>query len=384
MDSPSPPTPPDPVATAAAQSRYNVDAARETAAINRPNQYTPYGSLTWTQSGGTPGTLDNDAYTQAVNSWRESGSQGTMPSADQFRSGGTSGQWSSHVDLDPRVQRLLDTQLQLSGGLQGAQNSALDAVTRSQSVPYDYSSAPAMPQADDAARQRVESALYDRARSRLDPLWEQRDSTNRSTLMNRGIVENSDAFRRNIDDFGRSRNDDYQQATWNSIINGGQEQSRLFNMGMAARQQGVNEINAQHQLPIAMLNALRTGAQPTMPQFGSGNSGATVAPPNYQQGVQNNYTGQIGAYNAEVGSNNSMLGAAGQIGAAALPFILSDRRLKRNIRRIGSLPSGQAWYAFEYFWGEPSEGVMADECPAYAVIRLTSGFDAVDYSKLGV
>ena len=63
----------------------------------------------------------------------------------------------------------------------------------------------------------------------------------------------------------------------------------------------------------------------------------------------------------------------------------SDRRLKKNIKRIGTHPLGVGIYEFDYIWGEHATGVMADEVKLVrpeAVIRDKSGYDMVDYSKL--
>ena len=45
------PSPPDPIATANAQGAANVDAARITTALNRANQVTPWGNLSWSRGG---------------------------------------------------------------------------------------------------------------------------------------------------------------------------------------------------------------------------------------------------------------------------------------------------------------------------------------------
>ncbi len=63
----------------------------------------------------------------------------------------------------------------------------------------------------------------------------------------------------------------------------------------------------------------------------------------------------------------------------------SDRRLKRNIKRVGTHRLGIGIYEFDYVWGEHATGVMADEVKQVmpdAVIRDKSGYDMVDYSKL--
>lgn len=72
---------------------------------------------------------------------------------------------------------------------------------------------------------------------------------------------------------------------------------------------------------------------------------------------------------------------APQPGAAASGAAPSDRRLKRNIRRIGTV-KGLPWYSFEYVWGEQSEGFMSDEVPEEFVIKMDNGYDAVNYAGI--
>jgi len=66
----------------------------------------------------------------------------------------------------------------------------------------------------------------------------------------------------------------------------------------------------------------------------------------------------------------------------------SDRRLKRDIRRIGTSPSGLRIYAFRYVWGGPVfVGVMAQdllESRPDAVIETESGLLMVDYDRIDV
>ena len=65
----------------------------------------------------------------------------------------------------------------------------------------------------------------------------------------------------------------------------------------------------------------------------------------------------------------------------------SDRRLKKNIKKIRKSASGLNIYSFEYIdesYGKGTyEGVMSDEIPAEAVINV-NGYDRVDYSKIDV
>ena len=116
-----------------------------------------------------------------------------------------------------------------------------------------------------------------------------------------------------------------------------------------------------------------------------------------QAGVQQAYGAQQSAAAMElerVNANKALtgqiiggvVGAAGAVvgGALAKP---SDRRLKKNINKIGESPSGLNIYSFEY--KNPTDGsglfqgVMSDEIPQEAV-GTRDGYDTVDYSTLDV
>jgi Chaperone of endosialidase len=72
--------------------------------------------------------------------------------------------------------------------------------------------------------------------------------------------------------------------------------------------------------------------------------------------------------------------------SSALP--VSDQRLKTEVERLLTLPSGLGLYRFRYVWsGTEYVGVMAQEvreaAPA-AVIEGADGFLRVDYAMLGL
>ncbi|NNU50695.1 tail fiber domain-containing protein [Rhizobium sp. WYCCWR 11279] len=66
----------------------------------------------------------------------------------------------------------------------------------------------------------------------------------------------------------------------------------------------------------------------------------------------------------------------------------SDRRLKTQIRRIGTSPSGIPIYAFRYLWGGPLFiGTMAQDLLLIrpdAVMQTASGYYMVDYARLDI
>ena len=88
------------------------------------------------------------------------------------------------------------------------------------------------------------------------------------------------------------------------------------------------------------------------------------------------------ASNAQL--RGAVIGAAGAVGGGALA---SDRRLKKNIKRIGTHVLGIGLYTWDYLWGQPFSGVMADEVEQVmpeAVVTHPSGFKMVNYSMLGL
>ena len=83
------------------------------------------------------------------------------------------------------------------------------------------------------------------------------------------------------------------------------------------------------------------------------------------------------AQQAQQQQTNQALGTA----ATAAAMFFSDRRLKTDIRRVGTTPAGYPWYTYTYVWGEPGQGVMADEVPEEFTTTV-AGYKAVDYGRL--
>jgi len=96
----------------------------------------------------------------------------------------------------------------------------------------------------------------------------------------------------------------------------------------------------------------------------------------------------IGAVGDIAGSLSGLKGGGGKTGPYGGSGVPSDRRLKKNIKLIGISPSGINIYNFKYknnkFGKGLFQGVMSDEIPENAVIKHSSGYDKVDYSKIDV
>lgn len=81
-------------------------------------------------------------------------------------------------------------------------------------------------------------------------------------------------------------------------------------------------------------------------------------------------------------ARNGTMQAIGQLGGAAL--MMSDRRLKTDIEKVGKLHNGLNVYAYRYIDGGPRHiGVMADEVQAVKpeAVAEVGGFLAVDYTE---
>lgn len=84
----SAPAAPDPVATAQAQGTANIQAAQTTAQLNRPNQTTPFGALTWQQGGSKYDAGGYDAALKAYQAKQAGQPQGPAPDISAFTHSG--------------------------------------------------------------------------------------------------------------------------------------------------------------------------------------------------------------------------------------------------------------------------------------------------------
>jgi hypothetical protein len=165
------------------------------------------------------------------------------------------------------------------------------------------------------------------------------------------------------------------------------------NLANQARQQGFGELSYMRNEPLNTLNAVRSGAQVTGPQFVNTPQQAVTAGPDYLGASQMGYNAQLADFNAQQAAQaNLNAGLFGLGGAGIMAF--SDPRLKQNIKAVGVLPNGLTLYSFEYkdeikqhpLAGEGVHvGVMADEVEQvfpYAVTTLNDGYKVVNYGLL--
>jgi DNA-binding transcriptional MerR regulator len=140
------------------------------------------------------------------------------------------------------------------------------------------------------------------------------------------------------------------------------------------RQQQIAETMQQRGFELNEINALLSGGQVGLPQMPTFSQSEQATPPDM-------LGAGIAQANAQAAQNptNGILGAGATLGAAAITA--SDRRLKYNIKRIGT-NKGYPWYSYNLKYdGSAHEGVMADEIPEKYTVDF-GGLKAVNYGAL--
>lgn len=251
--------------------------------------------------------------------------------------------YTSNVTLSPAQQQLLNT----SQGTQ--QNLANTARTQSGrlngmlSAPLDWS--------------QQQGYLNDLTAGALDKTWAKSGQQFETDLVNRGIRPGSTAYQDAQSDFRTDRSNAYNSANVNNYNTALQSQ-------LALRQAPLNEI-----LALAGQGQIQSPQFQNMPQ-------TDVA------GIyQNGYANQMANYQ----SNQGLLGGLFSAGANLLP-LLSDRRAKTDIKRIGTSDVGVPIYQYRYKSGGPVHiGYMAQdllETHPDAVVVGPDGLYRVNYDKV--
>jgi hypothetical protein len=227
---------------------------------------------------------------------------------------------------------------------------------------------PDAPRAQD--RGSVAKSIYDRTLSMIMPGIEKANSRLLTNLQARGIPVGAEAFNDAYGEQQRQTQDTLSRLAMDADIAGGQEQSRLFSLDQASRQGAIAELVA----------AMGGGYNPP-----SATPSGNAAGVNYSGAVGQKYQADLAQYNSNQQAKAQTFGALGSLGGAML--MKSDRRLKRDIRRVGRR-GGLNLYEYRYLCdpvGTVRRGYMAQEVLSVlpqAVRRIAGGFFAIDYSQL--
>lgn len=284
--SPSPPAAPDPTATANAQAAANAETARVQATLNRVNQNTPWGSITYNP---IPGQQDR---------------------------------WTSDITLSPNQQAINTGQEQTAIGLTNLANAQIPRVGAAMNTAIDTSRLPdpVALQGDIVNRSReVGQSLYDTGLARLSPQFDRQRDATYQMLADRGIGAGSgDAWSNTLRDQGQIQNDALLALSGQATAASGAEQNRLTGLAQALRQGDIQEQDWMRSAPIRDISAL-LGTSPgsTTPQF-SQVPQVGVAPTDVVGPINQQYQSQLAAWNQSNQRNNALLGGLFGLGSAAL------------------------------------------------------------------
>jgi len=322
----SPPDPPDPKQTSAAQTGTSVSTAIANAMLGNVNQNTPDGSLNYSQSGTYKFT---DPYTKQTYD---------VPT------------FTATQTLSPIGQATKDqtqaAQLNL-GKIANNQSAFLNDYL---GKPVDLNTA-------------TEDKIDQLGAARLDPQFANAQEALQTKLANSGIRIGSPAYATAMQQFGQQKNDAY-----NSLYLNG-------------RAQGAQEALAQRNQPINEITALLSGSQVSQPSFINANE--PTIPTTDNAGIINqNYNQKLQAWQQSNAGMQSILGGLFGLGSAGI--MASDKRVKEDIHEVGETKDGQPIYTYRYK-GSPmmQMGLMAQDVEKRdpsAVVEV-GGVKMVNYPK---
>jgi hypothetical protein len=393
------PEPPNPIATAAAQTGTNVGTAVANAELSHVNQVTPTGNLNYSQRGTfswtdptTGQTYQIPQYTatqtptdaQAAIQQQNEGAQRNLATLANTQSGNIGNLLSQPIDLSQapaagdtsRIENLPSAATAFGGA--GTQQGTFDDagnLTRSYGPSDNFS----------ADRARVEDALF----GRLSPQLDRDRSRLEQQLADQGIRYGSPAYQQAMSDFNRQSTDarlavtaaggaeqqrmsemakaqaQFQNAAEQQAYEQAQGRGTFFNTAQAQNyaqalgrgtfanagqlqnaqnaQAALNAENARRanylqeqyatrQEPLNEISALLSGSQVSRPNFIT--PPQTSIPTTDVAGLINtNFNQQFQNTQAQNQAIQKLIG--GGLGAAGA--ILSDRRAKENIHKMGTV-----------------------------------------------
>lgn len=262
------PPPPDYTAAANATAQGNIDAARVATAANRVNQVTPYGNLTYKQTG-------TDSYGNPT--------------------------WTATQELAPAQQKILEQQAGLSSGLLSTAQQGLDYAGNLMAKPgIDMSK---LPSTGFNPGQSYQDAMM----ARLEPQIGRENQSFEQDMANKGIGAGTQAYNTAKTLLAQNQNDRYNQATVQGL-----------NAGLTANQQAFAQQGYNQMQPINVINALRTGSQVASPQYVNPAQQATTAGPDLLGAAGQQYNAQLAQTNANNAASSGFMGGLMNMGAAYL------------------------------------------------------------------
>lgn len=320
----SPPSPPNPQQTANAQEQLNEQTAVTQAQLNMVGQNTPYGSLSYAQTGTNP--------------------DGTP-------------KFTSTEQYNPEVQKLFNTGIGTEQGIANSANSLIKNLGQS------------LTKAPDLSNQALVNQMMQWGNQYMQPIFNQQQSNLNSQLASQGITQGSDAYNNAQNLQSRNVNNAYE------------------NLFMQAEPTAFNQALTKYEAPIQTLGTLLGESQPGSINSQLTNTPQEqIQPANEESLVQQDYGYNLQNYQNTMAGMFSIPSAV-LGGWARMGFPTpSDRRIKENITQVGILNNGLPVYVFNYKLdpdGIPQIGLMAQDVEQLipeAVYEI-DGVKHVDYAR---
>jgi len=404
-----PPPPPDYTGAAEKTAQSSQEAQTRADWANRPNQTTPWGQSSWTSSAGVDPSTGQPITNWSQNITLSPDQQKALDDQMAMQSGrsdlamnmmGRVGQATSQPFDWNNLQQMGQGGggMQTQGAGQGIQNNVAGAGQgiQSQLDPNLYG---------DQGRQRIENAMMER----MKPQHEQAQAGLEGKLQNMGLTRGSEAWNREMQRMGDQQSRErfnaldrglaeqqgqfgmaqgagqFQNAAQNQMFGqnmanaqfGNQAQAQGFGQNLGQnqqnfsqnmqqseyqnrlRQQQIAEQMQQRNMPLNEMNALLTGQQVGMPQMPGFNTSQSAGGANYLGAANMGYNSAMDQYNAKQAQSQGMMSGLGSLAGMGM-MAFSDIRLKRNIVKRGTLPSGIGVYEYDIF-DRHEVGVLAQE-----------------------
>lgn len=259
----------DPTQINQQQAYNNYATANYNKALNNNNVSTPWGSMTYQQTGTDPKT--------------------GAPI------------WSTNIGLNKNLQNTLNSQQGNNANVnQNAGGSLASQINQNAQTGLGVSMG-------DPAIQNAIDSQYKAQTGLLQPTFGIQKEQLDTQLANQGLQPGSDAYNNAKTLQAQTQDNAYSQIANNAVQGGLAQQNQMFGQ----------QVTAQNN-PLNQYLALQNGTQVQNPTFPTQNT-SSAAGTNVLGGYQLGYQGGLNGYNAATGNKNSLLGGLvglGQVGAS--------------------------------------------------------------------
>lgn len=258
----SAPKAPDPYKVSAAQTQSNKETAEYNAALNRIDQSSPFGSISYSQSGTDPKT-GAPLYTQ-------------------------------NTQLSPELQALLQSQM---GSQQGISDAISGAISHLPREAFDSSG---------INTDKIRDASYSMRVAQMQPQWQDEARALEGRMSDRGIPIGSEIWNTENTRYDQAKNDSLAQISRQSELDAANEYQRQFSNQMT-----------EYNMPLQYLTALMGNSSavqnPTFSPFAQSAAANTDVSGN----VWNAYKANVDRHNTQQSNMMGGLLGLGKLGVSA-------------------------------------------------------------------